>query len=95
MLLTNTTLDEPMRNGLEAIRDAAWIAARPVDFDNCWPSAVRTMREMKVLDLNHQIGEAEKMMRRLIGEDVKLAVRAGVGLDRIRGRFRPNSSRCC
>ncbi len=43
----------------------------------------QTMQEMKVLDLNHQIGEAEDDAK-VIGEDVKLAVRADVELDRIR-----------
>jgi PAS domain S-box-containing protein len=82
LLLADTTLDEATRNGLEAIRDAADRAAQLTR--QLLAVSRQTMLEMKVLDLNHQIGEAEKMVRRLIGEDVKLAVRADVGLDRIR-----------
>jgi signal transduction histidine kinase len=40
--------------------------------------------EIRVCDLNHIVEETEKMLRRLIGEDVRVAVALGEGLGRVR-----------
>ena len=67
---------------LEAIRKAAERAAaltrQILTFSRKQPVEVR------VCDLNHIVEETEKMLRRLIGEDVRLAVALGEGLGRVR-----------
>jgi two-component system, cell cycle sensor histidine kinase and response regulator CckA len=73
--------DHPSHRRVEAIRKAAQRAAaltrqiltfsrkQPVEIHSC--------------DLNHIVEEMEKMLRRLIGEDVRLAVALGEGLGRV------------
>jgi PAS domain S-box-containing protein len=67
---------------LEAIRQAAERAAgltrQILTFSRKQPV------ESRICDLNHIVQEMEKMLRRLIGEDVRLTVALGEGLGRVR-----------
>ena len=86
LLLLDTPPDAPTREELDIIRDAS---ARAQDLiRQLLAFSARQVLQPRVLDLNRLVGDVNKMLRRLIGEDVELvsalapdrgAVRADAG----------------
>jgi len=86
LLLLDTPPDAPTREELDIIRDAAARAQELIR--QLLAFSARQVLQPRVLDLNRLVGDVNKMLRRLIGEDVELvsaptpdlgAVRADAG----------------
>src|SRR5213080_929182 len=70
LLLLDTPPDAPTREELDIIRDAS---ARAQDLiRQLLAFSARQVLQPRVLDLNRLVGDVNKMLRRLIGEDVEL-----------------------
>jgi len=82
MLLFTMPAGHAMRHDLEQIRSAgeraAGLTGQLLAFSR------QTMMEVKVLDLNTVVGESEKMLRRVIGEDIELTVLPAPALSRVK-----------
>jgi len=82
--LSVLTLSEgdPLRENIEQIqkasRKAADLTRQLLAFSR------RQVMEMRVLDLNLLLKNLEKMLRRLIGEDIELSILQGEGLGRVK-----------
>ena len=74
--------EHPSHRRIEAIREAAERAAALTR--QILTFSRKQVVEIRVCDLNQIVEEMEKMLRRLIGEDVRLAVALGQGLGRVR-----------
>ncbi len=70
LLLNRTGQDDPRRAGLEQIKKAAEQAALLTQ--QLLAFSRQQVLEPKVLDLNALVGEMEKMLRRIIGDDIEL-----------------------
>ncbi len=68
----------PLRSDVNAIGDAAERASRLTH--QLLAFSRRQIQELQVVDLNTEIGELEKMLRRLIGEDIELVMTLEEGL---------------
>jgi two-component system, cell cycle sensor histidine kinase and response regulator CckA len=83
MLFDSLSAGDPQREYVEEILKASTRAAalthRLLAFSR------RQVIQRSVLDLNHVITEVEKMLRRLIAEDIELIERLGPGLGKIKG----------
>ncbi len=71
--------DDSSHNGLRGIREASERAARLTH--QLLAFSRRQVLKPRILDLNRAIIEMEKMLRRLIGEDIDLVVRLEPNLD--------------
>jgi PAS domain S-box-containing protein len=73
---------DPLRENIEQIqrasRKAADLTRKLLAFSR------RQVMEMRVLDLNLLLKNLEKMLRRLIGEDIELSILQGEGLGRVK-----------
>ena len=82
LLLGSPALQEPQREPLKAIHDAgdraAALTAQLLAFSR------KAMVEPKVLDLSVLTEQASRMLRRLIGEDIRVETVLGAGLPRVR-----------
>jgi PAS domain S-box-containing protein len=74
--------NHPAHRRIEAIREAVERAAALTR--QILTFSRKQAVEVRVCNLNHIVEEMEKMLRRLIGEDVRLAVALGEGLGRVR-----------
>jgi signal transduction histidine kinase/ActR/RegA family two-component response regulator len=80
--LPEITDGNPLRGNIEEIRKAA---DRAADLTRqLLAFSRRQIMEMKVLDLNTILQNLEKMLRRLIGEDIELAFLSGGDLGRVK-----------
>jgi two-component system cell cycle sensor histidine kinase/response regulator CckA len=70
LMLTNTTADAEARNGLEQIRKAAERAAALTQ--QLLAFSRKQVLQPKVMDLNEAVAEVQKMLTRVIGEDIEL-----------------------
>jgi PAS domain S-box-containing protein len=73
LLLTHTEGDERVRNGLEQIRRAAERAASLTQ--QLLAFSRKQVLQPKVLDLNEAVADIQKMLSRVIGEDIELVAR--------------------
>lgn len=80
--LLNLTQGDPLRETIEQIRQASKKAADLTG--QLLAFSRRQVMEMKVLDLNLLLRNLEKMLRRVIGEDIELAILQGEGLGMIK-----------
>jgi two-component system cell cycle sensor histidine kinase/response regulator CckA len=82
MLVAALKPGDPMRDDLEEILRAgkrgADLTAQLLAFSR------QQILQPRILDLNSVIGDVEKMLRRLVGEDVELTVVSGSGLGTVR-----------
>jgi CheY-like chemotaxis protein len=82
LLLTRVPTADPMHQELEQVRNAgeraAGLTRQLLAFSR------RTVMELKVLDLNAVVWESERMLRRVIGEDIELTVKPKPGLYRVK-----------
>jgi two-component system, cell cycle sensor histidine kinase and response regulator CckA len=82
LLLTRVPAADPMHQELEQVRNAgeraAGLTRQLLAFSR------RTVMELKVLDLNAVVSESERMLRRVIGEDIELTVKPKPGLYRVK-----------
>ena len=78
--------DDPIRADVGEIKKAGERAAASPG--SCWPSAARQVLEPRVLDLNDVVASMGKMLRRLLGEDIELAIVAGRTSGAVAGRSR-------
>jgi two-component system, cell cycle sensor histidine kinase and response regulator CckA len=81
-LLTGLADDDPLRKGAEAIKRSADRAASLTQ--QLLAFSRRQILAPKVLDLNHVVTNMNKLLRRLIGEDVELVTRPAADLGRIK-----------
>lgn len=81
MLLNQPRLDEPTRNLLREIHKAGGRAAGLTQ--QLLAFSRKQILQPKVLDLNAVVTETEKMLRRMIGEDIELAVIPSEDLGRV------------
>src|SRR5450432_112675 len=70
LMLANTTADAEARNGLEQIRKAAERAAALTQ--QLLAFSRKQVLQPKVMDLNEAVAEVQKMLTRVIGEDIEL-----------------------
>jgi PAS domain S-box-containing protein len=82
LLLANTRPDDPAAEPLREIQRAGGRAAGLTR--QLLAFSRKQMLAPVVLDLNALLGELERMLRRLIGEDIDLAARLDPGLGRVR-----------
>src|SRR5215469_607799 len=82
LLARLSTPDERWQNSIKEIRRAIELAAASIE--QLLAFSRRQILEPKVLDLNAVVADAEKLMRRLIGEDVHLAISLQAGLSPVR-----------
>src|SRR5262249_56138997 len=73
---------ERWQDSIKEIRRAIELAAASIE--QLLAFSRRQILEPKVLDLNAVVADAEKLMRRLIGEDVHLATSLQAGLSPVR-----------
>src|SRR5215470_11192813 len=78
LLARLSTSDEPWQESIKEIRRATELAAASTE--RLLAFSRRQILEPKVLDLNAVVADAEKLMRRLIGEDVHLTTSLQAGL---------------
>jgi len=74
--------DDPMRGNIDEIENAADRAAGLTR--QLLAFSRRQIMEMTVLDLNTLLKDLEKMLRRIIGEDIELAILTAEDLGRVR-----------
>ncbi len=82
MSLDSLDDESPLREALEEIEKAAVSAAALTR--QLLTFSRRTLVRPRTLNLNTVIGNMEKMLRRVLGEDVELILEMGDGLDEIR-----------
>jgi PAS domain S-box-containing protein len=82
LLLRQPRLEEGARELLREVQQAGERAARLTG--QLLAFGRKSILQPRVLDLNAVLGNLEKMLRRLIGEDVELAVLPGAGLELVR-----------
>jgi two-component system cell cycle sensor histidine kinase/response regulator CckA len=82
ILLSILPPDDPKRSSLKAISDAGERAARLTR--QLLAFSRQTVLESQVLDLNAVVMDSEKMLRRLIGEDILFATLLDPGISRVR-----------
>ena len=82
LLLADLPPDSVSREDVEEIRRAADRAAALTR--QLLAFSRRQVLQPRMLDLNQSVGEMERMMRRLLGEDVELVTRLAPGLRRVR-----------
>ncbi len=82
MLLAGLGPEDPLRAKLRAIKDAAGMAASLTR--QLLAFSRKQIVEPRVLHLNVLLGEMNKMLRRLIGEDIALETSLAPGLGRIK-----------
>src|SRR5437773_582533 len=82
LLLERLAEDDPSRSKIVEIRSAAERAASLTR--QLLAFSRKQVIQPRVLDLNLLLAEMEKMLRRLIGEDVELSTRRPLALDRVR-----------
>jgi PAS domain S-box-containing protein len=82
MLLEDTPADDARRSDLTEIKAAAQRAAGLTH--QLLAFSRKQMLQPKVLDLNGVVGNLDKLLRRLIGEDVELCTVAGSGLGTVK-----------
>ncbi len=81
-LLLGLPEDDPLRKGAEAIkRSADWAASLT---QQLLAFSRRQILAPKVLDLNTVVANMQKMLQRLIGEDVELVTRPAADLGRVK-----------
>jgi len=82
LLLTRLHDDDPIRKEIEEIRKAgdraAGLTRQLLAFSR------RQVLQARVLDLNEVVVDMEKMLRRLIGEDIDLITRPGPGIAHVK-----------
>ncbi|MDB5220149.1 MAG: two-component hybrid sensor and regulator [Myxococcaceae bacterium] len=82
LMLDTLGRDDPMRDDVDEIRKAG---NRAADLTRQLLMFSRQqMLEPKVLDLNDVLSRMDKMLQRILGEDVELVFVAGLGLGRLR-----------
>jgi len=82
LLARLSTPDERWQDSIKEIRRAIELAAASIE--QLLAFSRRQILEPKVLDLNAVVADAEKLMRRLIGEDVHLTTSLQAGLSPVR-----------
>ena len=82
MLLTRLPPNDPTRGMIQEIHKAGERAA--ISPGNCWRSAARQSSNRRVLDLNALVTDTEKMLRRLIGEDISLTTALAPALGQVK-----------
>jgi PAS domain S-box-containing protein len=82
LLLTDLESDDPKRADVEEIYQAGQRAAELTR--QLLMFSRKQVVEPKILDLNSVVASVEKMLRRLLGEDIELTTVPGVALGRIR-----------
>lgn len=80
--LLNLEHGDPLRENIEQIRQASRKAADLTR--QLLAFGRRQVMEMRVLDLNHLLLNLEKMLKRVIGEDIELAIIQGEGIGRVK-----------
>jgi two-component system, cell cycle sensor histidine kinase and response regulator CckA len=81
-LLAGIPENDPMRKGAEAIKRSADRAASLTQ--QLLAFSRRQIMAAKVLDLNHVVSNMNKLLQRLIGEDIELVTRPAPDLGRIK-----------
>jgi two-component system, cell cycle sensor histidine kinase and response regulator CckA len=81
-LLGGLAEDDPLRKGAEAIKRSADRAASLTR--QLLAFSRRQILAPKVLDLNHVVSNMNKLLQRLIGEDIELVTRSAADLGRIK-----------
>ena len=74
LLLADADVDERARNGLEQIRRAAERAASLTQ--QLLAFSRKQVLQPKVLDLNEAVADVQKMLSRVIGEDIELVAKS-------------------
>ncbi|MHB8421025.1 MAG: hybrid sensor histidine kinase/response regulator [Myxococcales bacterium] len=82
MLMRRLSQDDPMRDDLAEIRKAGERATELTR--QLLAFSRQQVLDPKVLDLNDVIGQTDRMLRRLMGEDIDLETRPGPNLGRIK-----------
>jgi two-component system cell cycle sensor histidine kinase/response regulator CckA len=78
MLLDSLSTEDPRRGQAEQVRKAGDRAARLTR--QLLAFSRKQVLEPRILDLNITLTETEKLLHRLIGEDIELIIRPGAGL---------------
>jgi len=82
LILAHMHSDDPIRREIEEIgkagERAAGLTRQLLAFSR------RQVLQMRVLDLNEVVADMEKMLRRLIGEDIELVTQPGANLARVK-----------
>jgi signal transduction histidine kinase len=82
ILLSEVATDDPLRSGLEEIKRAGERAATLTH--QLLAFSRRQVLLPKVLDLNSIVADVQKMLLRMIGEDVELITKPGADLGRVK-----------
>ena len=82
LLLARLRDDDPIRKEIEEIRKASERAAGLTR--QLLAFSRRQVLQARVLDLNEAVADMEKMLRRLIGEDIELITRLGPGIAHVK-----------
>ncbi len=80
--LLNLEPGDPLRENIEQIRQASRKASDLTR--QLLAFGRRQVMEMRVFDPNHLLKDLEKMLKRVIGEDIELAIITGEGVGRIK-----------
>src|SRR2546427_11537694 len=82
LLLEDLGRDDPKREDVAAVRKAAEGAAALTH--QLLAFSRQQVLQPKVLDVNATVASTEKLLRRLIGEDIQLVAKLGSGLGRVK-----------